>query len=53
MKDIPDRDATTPGDFERRLKGYPYDRRSRRLEREKENEAERKGDCERDEKKGD
>ena len=49
MKDIPDIDATTPRDFERWLRCYPFDNRSRRLEREREREAERKGDEERDE----
>lgn len=42
MKDIPDIDATTPRDFERWLRCYPFDNRSRRLEAEREREQEEK-----------
>ena len=49
MKDIPDIDSAIAREFERWLAGYPFDNRSKRLEAEREREAERKGEEERDE----
>jgi len=49
MKDIPDIHKNDARDYERWLRGYPFDNESRRAEQEREREAERKGEEERDE----
>lgn len=38
MKDIPDIDKNTPRDYERWLRGYPFDSQSKREKRESEQE---------------
>jgi hypothetical protein len=49
MKDIPDIHKNDARDFEHWLAGYPFDNRSRRLEQEREREAELKGEEDRKE----